>query len=353
MHFGIAGTLLLTAAPSVALQFSVQQITDNTTSDHSPDVDGRYVAWSRFVAGASREIFQFDGVQTSRITSNGFTDASPAVSGRRIVWDSGDDDHVGTGGLSYYDGSSVSELLPTGSGAFSRDIDGGTIACTAYASSGAVDVFRYDGVSHEQLTNDARGQEGVRIAEARLVWMSNAFDLPRSWWGLARGYGTHFDPFLQQVGGDIVLDDAGAQSVLSAAGQRAFFPSVSRDAVAWAGWDGQDLEIFVHRNGQTQAITDNAREDREAEVSHRGVAWTGWDGNDYEVFFYDFATGTTTQLTMNAGHDFVGGASGSRVVWEGFDGNDWEFYLAIVPEPSTALLVALGLVGLAQRRARL
>ena len=55
---------------------------------------------------------------------------------------------------------------------------------------------------------------------------------------------------------------------------------------------------------------------------------------------------TIEQITDNSLNDTGPAISGSNVVWVGWDGNDWEIYKTTIPEPSAALLVMTGLLGL-------
>jgi hypothetical protein len=92
-------------------------------------------------------------------------------------------------------------------------------------------------------------------------------------------------------------------------------------------------------------------------VSGSHVVWAGYDGNDYEIFVYDGSH--TIQLTDNSWQDYRPHVSGSNVVWYGSDGSDgdWEIFFATyedsaAPEPGGAALILCGAVGLLRRRRR-
>jgi hypothetical protein len=83
-------------------------------------------------------------------------------------------------------------------------------------------------------------------------------------------------------------------------------------------------------------------------ISGANVVWDGFDGIDHEIYLWDGAT--ISQITDNSTWEADPEISGLNVVWRGMDGGDSVIYMTTIPEPSTALLLAFGLAGLALRR---
>ncbi len=167
-------------------------------------------------------------------------------------------------------------------------------------------------------------------------------------------------------------------------------PAISGDNVVWSGDADGDYDIYLWDGATTTQITVNdTYEDGWADISGSNVVWSGWDGSDpttVEIFFWDGATttqitnnsttdsqpaisgsnvvwvcdteiclwdgGIVTQITDNSSGVSVPDISGLNVVWRGSDGSDTAIYMTTIPEPSTALLLAFGLAGLAAGRRR-
>ena len=95
--------------------------------------------------------------------------------------------------------------------------------------------------------------------------------------------------------------------------------------IVWAGYDGNDNEIFLFDGSRTTQLTSNDSDDCLPGINNRGhVVWAGHDGNDNEIFLYDGAT--VKQLTDNDYRDiFPDINDNGYVVWAGKSGGfDYE-----------------------------
>lgn len=75
--------------------------------------------------------------------------------------------------------------------------------------------------------------------------------------------------------------DRGAERIVEVG----FQPSVSGEAIAYVGWDGQDNEIFVYFRGRSYQISDNPFVDYEPEIDGDRAVWHARLPNEkYQVF---------------------------------------------------------------------
>jgi hypothetical protein len=227
--------------------------------------------------------------------------------------------------------------------------DGDRVYYTEPAEVGSgVDVFYPD--TGESI---ALGTDFVLDIEGALAisWQEKSYGTRLV--GLPLGYGTNYPPehYIPPRGGDIVLYhiDTHTSENLTSAAEPAFGGRVSEGNVAWYGWDGNDLEIFFLKDGVVTQLTDNSVEDRGPVVWGNTVAWMGWDGSDYEIFYFDGSR--VRQVTDNDLNDRMGDLHGDTIAFVGQSKTEWgEIYLArVIPEPSTALLIGVGILGMAYR----
>src|SRR5918992_1089265 len=73
--------------------------------------------------------------------------------------------------------------------------------------------------------------------------------------------------------------------------------------IYYAGWDGQDLEIYSidPDGGSNVRVTQNQSANWEPAYSPTGkkVAYSGWDGNDWEIYTADLDGGSRVNVTNN------------------------------------------------------
>lgn len=123
--------------------------------------------------------------------------------------------------------------------------------------------------------------------------------------------------------------------------QNDVIPFLDDGLVTWRGFDGNDWEIFVYNSsiGVTTQITNNLFDDGigfcsqnpiwdcdKPRISNGRIVWAGFDGNDWEIFLYDVSSGTIAQITNNNVNDLNPRIDGNIVAYRGFDGNDDEVF---------------------------
>jgi hypothetical protein len=122
------------------------------------------------------------------------------------------------------------------------------------------------------------------------------------------------------------------------------FPNINNNGyVVWAGYDGNDDEIFLYNSSKTIQLTDNDYKDIFPDINDNGyMVWAGKSGafdyekdgnyrfNEFEIFLYDGSK--TIQLTNNNTQDsFPNINNNGYVVWQGVDRlrkDDYEIFLA-------------------------
>jgi hypothetical protein len=328
-------TLVTGADPAQSVGFEIERITNNAVYDSSPRLgENGLVVWTQQVG--SYEIMSHQGGETTQITDNDFDDLRPVAAGGRMLWSSGSSGHIGTGGLSMWDGEQIIEAVPYGDfwskSGHRYGVDGDRVYYTEPADTGSgVDVFYPDAGETVALGTDfVLGIAGHLVT----AWQEKSYGTRLT--DLPLGYGINYAPehYSPPRGGDILLYDINthtSENLTSDQGP-AFGASISGGNVAWYAWDGNDLEVFFLKDGVVTQLTDNSIEDRGVIVWDNTLVWMAWDGSDYEVFHYDGSD--VSQVTRNARHDYVGDFRGDAIVFMGQAEDEWgEIYVAhVVPE---------------------
>jgi hypothetical protein len=332
-------TLVTGADPAQSVGFEIERITNNAVYDSSPRLgENGLVVWTQQVG--SYEIMSHQGGETTQITDNDFDDLRPVAAGGRMLWSSGSSGHIGTGGLSMWDGEQIIEAVPYGDfwskSGHRYGVDGDRVYYTEPADTGSgVDVFYPDAGETVALGTDfVLGIAGHLVT----AWQEKSYGTRLT--DLPLGYGINYAPehYSPPRGGDILLYDINthtSENLTSDQGP-AFGASISGGNVAWYAWDGNDLEVFFLKDGVVTQLTDNSIEDRGVIVWDNTLVWMAWDGSDYEVFHYDGSD--VSQVTRNARHDYVGDFRGDAIVFMGQAEDEWgEIYVAhVVPESPMA-----------------
>ena len=113
-------------------------------------------------------------------------------------------------------------------------------------------------------------------------------------------------------------------------GSPSYSPNAKR--IAYAGWDGHDLEIYtINPNGTGKfQVTKNGANDTDPAYSPSGrrIALSGFDGKDFEIYTIDVHGKNRVQVTKNATNDYdpAYSPSGRRIAYSGFDGKDFDIY---------------------------
>jgi hypothetical protein len=96
-------------------------------------------------------------------------------------------------------------------------------------------------------------------------------------------------------------------------------PKISREALAWRSFDGNDHDIFLLHNGFLRQLTSNDVEDYEPFLSDNGhAAWVTEHGYGWHVHYFDGQY--TWQLTMGGGGGWICGISDDGVLY-GYEEN--------------------------------
>ncbi|MHC4177324.1 MAG: PEP-CTERM sorting domain-containing protein [Planctomycetota bacterium] len=347
----VAIVMLSPATASAALPFV--NLSNNDTEDSRPSISGSNVAWQ-----GDYQIMLYDGETTTALATTNHFATDPIVRGGKVAWC----DHVdGDWEVFLYDGNEITRLTDNDHSDRDVDFDGSWVV---WESGDGIGL--YDGQTTRGVPDGSPGAE-PKVHDGRVVWSSG--------W----------------PGGSVHLFDGEKTTQLSDDGWYCQYPSICGDRVAWKGQRGGTsgpYHIFLYDGGSVVQLTDNEYSgsmsslDGTHDVDGTHVVWEWYDGNDLEIVAYDGLT--TTQLTDNDYSDYApikegrnifwrtieGGQqgrlmafdgertfevvdpvywgstvsiSGNSVVWEASDGNDWEIYMAVVPEPSTALLTAVAL----------
>ncbi|MEM9271340.1 MAG: carbohydrate-binding protein [Cyanobacteria bacterium P01_F01_bin.143] len=104
-------------------------------------------------------------------------------------------------------------------------------------------------------------------------------------------------------------------------------PEISGNNVVWAGYDGNDNEIYLYNynDGFVVQLTDNDTDDNSPQIFGNQVVWSGYDGNDSEIYLYDGSQ--TRQITDNDTFDINPQISGNNLVWSNYVDVDRSGYI--------------------------
>ncbi|AFZ37704.1 Carbohydrate binding family 6 [Stanieria cyanosphaera PCC 7437] len=280
---------------------TVVQLTDNDTSDYSPQISGNKVVWEGY-DGKDSEIYLYDGSQTIQLTNNDIYESSPQISGNNVVWSGydGNDSEI-----YLYDGTQTIQLTNNDTSDYSPQISGNKVVWEGYDGKDS-EIYFYDGTNTNKLTVNGTGDYSPQISGNNVVWS---------------GYDDNDS--------EIYLYDGNQTIQLTNNNTSDYSPQISGNNVVWSGYDDNDSEIYLYNGSQTIQLTNNNTSDYSPQISGNKVVWEGYDGNDSEIYLYDGSQ--TIQLTNNDTSDYSPRISGDKVVWQDYNGNDSEIYLNFNP----------------------
>jgi len=152
-------------------------------------------------------------------------------------------------------------------------------------------VYRWDGSTTERIFGSTEGMEPA-VSGERVAWETSL--------------GIHM-----WTGSTTVL-------IPGSAGGHA--PALWENQVVWHASDGSDDEIYLWDDLATQQLTNNATDDRNADISGSRVVWESADGIQV------WKGGLAAPIEGSLGGQ-VPKIDGTDVVWQGSDGSDNELFL--------------------------
>lgn len=101
------------------------------------------------------------------------------------------------------------------------------------------------------------------------------------------------------------------------------------DRVFSAADAGSDKEIYIEKNGEISAITENTFEDDAPyfDSYSNTIVWHRLIDGRYQIISYDIEEEEETQITHDRYNNMQPTKYGDLTVWQGWVGNDWEIFL--------------------------
>lgn len=316
--------LFIFVVSGVSHAYVITQITNNSCDDWDPAISGSNVVWEGCVPN---DIYFWDGATTTNISNSSTEDNAPDISGSNVVWSGRGADK----GIHLWDGVTTT-IISNGTSESHLDnsaaISGSNVVWRGWDGDSS-EIFFWDSVTTTQIT-EPDYKSPPAISGSNVVW-SNDWDI-FLWGGVTTTQITSSDNTFDQT------------------------PDISGSNVVWQGCDGGqgnplecepgDYDIYLWDGVTITNISNNDTYDSNPAISGSYVVWEGYYDNLRTIYFWNGFSSRPINGAIGIKPDI----SGLNVVWIGYDGNDREIYMTTIPEPSTALLLGLGLVGLAVRR---
>ncbi len=354
-----------------------------------PQISASQVVWEGYDGGGDLEVFRYDFATRTReqITQNSIHDyyayASEQGSESYVAWlgDTGAASDV----YEYHPSGGITRITDDSKYDCGARIDGSKVVWRGggeanWQTNHAREAYLYDADTETtyQLTENSYFDGQSDISGASVVWEGGGAS-----YNVREIFLYDHDVFLDFGPG---ADPEDATIQLTDNDHYDGDVQICGSHVVWVGGNRLDsdeptgeLEIYLcdldDPNAGITRLTDNAYDDHHPFVCDAYVVWQG-DGNldpgdpstDTEIFVYDHSAflalgpgadpnDAITQLTQNDYDDGRVRVSGSTVVWSGH-GNldpydpttDAEIFMAIIPEPVTLCILALGGLALRCRR---
>lgn len=243
-----------------------KQLTNNSTSQEMPDIDGNYIVWEE---KADIILYDIAKSQTIEINTDDYTtnQTNPAISGNYIVWQ---DDRNGNSDITLYNLLSKEEIIITTGDKDQKSpaIDGQRVVYKDYSQSIVYpDVYLYDIVTGEteQITNrDSYDKIDVSVSGNYITWKDNR--------------------------GDISLYNITTKNENVIAGDNTLFvyPSISNDQIMWIDVSSNYyVQKYNIVSGSTHTIYSSSNSLYRTDISGENMIWMerATDGK-YKILFY-------------------------------------------------------------------
>ena len=360
-----AGIYFILAVPELfALNFVVNQVTDNNFDDIAPLVSNKNIVWNSgenvfirkgtdtFCIGSGWDvqidkdcvawennynIYYYNGIQTIQLTNDGLANVCPRISNKQVAW------------------SKQGQVI--------EDPETGMTMLNAHIMffDGVNSIFEFTS-GYDKGVDIVGGFHNGQIAWQREVmypfftsppgglylgpFISNVFagTIPLSWYYYSMDFGPDIHNgqvvwvHVGSSSSEILLFDGFTKKRISTDSYSNCYPRINNKKAAWLGYDGHDYEVYMFDGTRTLKLTNNNYDDGAPSISNGKVAWAGFDGRSYQVSVYDGSE--VTQITHTAYNNVDPAIDANRLVWQGFDGNDYEIYYADIkdgPLPITDL----------------
>lgn len=302
------------------------QITNNSVDDIEYQIDGNRVVWRQFdTVNNDYEIYLYDATPatptTTRLTNNDNHDYGPSIAGTSIAWN-GYDNPTGSWRMFFYNITTATTTTVA-----HNSIQPGTIPFVSGSNitwigsdlvGGDQDVFRWNGSTVTNISNNALVDRDVQISGNNLVWRSYNSTVGDDW-EIYFYNGTT----VTQLTNNIYNESA---------------PQISGSNVTWES----DGKIYLYNGTTTTQISSSFASASNPFISGNNVTWN----QNNIVYLYNGTTATVT--TINDG--FAGGygiyylweqaISGTNVAALGYnaDNSSYEVYLATLATATTPKL---------------
>ncbi len=232
---------------------TVHVLTPSFEQHNSPEVSGGRIVWLGEGGNPFRDVFLFDGVETTQLTDTPDNKADIQISGEVVTWWAAGSNAIGN--IFYHDGTEVHQLTDDTSEdkypKVSHDADGLHLTYRSYFD-GQWDIMHFDGTTITNLSSTPDIDESEhQTCGARTTW--RRYD--------AGQY-------------SIWLHDGSVATQIYSASSIQTDPVVSETLVAWVG--GSWGDILVHDGTTVTQLTDNNQNiDENPQVWGNTVVWAG------------------------------------------------------------------------------